>query len=273
MEDAHLTTTSEDAARARIAARLAEIERQEEVRLVFAVESGSRAWGFPSPDSDHDVRFVYVRPLDWYLSVRPGRDVIELPLHDDLDLVGWDLQKALALLLKPNPALVEWLTSPIRYLWQSAFADPLADLAARTAFAGPLRAHYISYARSHWRIYLEGRDEVRLKKYFYVLRPALALAWLRTRASVPPMHLGQLLEGLDLPEAERAAIGELIARKRGLVEAGLTPRDRRLDGLIARELSAAEALPKGDRVIPHLDEANALFREAVHGLWRNVPSA
>ena len=79
------------------------IEAEDNVRILFAIESGSRAWGFPSPDSDYDVRFVYARPLDWYLSLEPGRDVIERPINDDLDIGGWDLQKALKLMLKPNP--------------------------------------------------------------------------------------------------------------------------------------------------------------------------
>ncbi|MEM6906851.1 MAG: nucleotidyltransferase domain-containing protein, partial [Pseudomonadota bacterium] len=100
--------------RAEIMAKLTGIERDFGVRILFAIESGSRAWGFPSPDSDYDVRFVYVHPTDWYLSLTPGRDVIELPIRDDLDIGGWDLRKALNLLLKPNPVMLEWLSSPIR---------------------------------------------------------------------------------------------------------------------------------------------------------------
>jgi len=101
--------------RARIVAALEAIKQREGVRILFAIESGSRAWGFPSPDSDYDVRFVYVHPADWYLSVTPGRDVIELPARDVLDINGWDIKKALRLLLKPNPVALEWLSSPLRY--------------------------------------------------------------------------------------------------------------------------------------------------------------
>jgi len=101
------------AARMRILADLGRIEREEGVRILFAVESGSRAWGFPSPDSDYDARFVYARPADWYLSLAPGRDVVELPIDGDYDTNGWDIRKALNLLLKPNPVLLEWLSSPI----------------------------------------------------------------------------------------------------------------------------------------------------------------
>jgi len=109
-----------DEMRADIVDRLAAVESDFGVRILFAIESGSRAWGFPSPDSDYDVRFVYAHPTDWYLSLTPGRDVIELPIADDLDIGGWDLRKALKLLLRPNPVLLEWLSSPIRYRWDEA---------------------------------------------------------------------------------------------------------------------------------------------------------
>ena len=89
----------------RIVNRLEEIERSESVRILLAVESGSRAWGFPSPDSDYDVRFLYARPRDWYLSIDARRDVIECPIEDVLDINGWDIRKALHLLLKANPVL------------------------------------------------------------------------------------------------------------------------------------------------------------------------
>lgn len=81
------------AVRCEIGQRLDAVEATESVRLLMAVESGSRAWGFPSPDSDYDVRFIYVRPRDWYLSLVPGRDVIEHAIVDEIDLNGWDVRK------------------------------------------------------------------------------------------------------------------------------------------------------------------------------------
>ena len=100
--------------RQEIEARLAAIEAAEGVRYLLAVESGSRAWGFPSPDSDYDIRFVYVRKRDWYLRLEPGRDVIEAPIEDEIDLNGWDIRKTLGLMLKSNAVVSEWLSSPIR---------------------------------------------------------------------------------------------------------------------------------------------------------------
>jgi uncharacterized protein len=214
------------------------------------------------------VRFVYVRRPDWYLSVGPGRDVIEEPITGDLDLTGWDLRKALGLLLKPNAALVEWLTSPVRYHWDERFAEPLREFAATTAFADPLRAHYLAYATSHWRAYIDGRDGVRLKKYFYVVRPALCLRWLRSdRSGTPPMHIGALMEGLDLPEALRREIEALIARKADLAEAGEIARIGALEAFVEDEIAAAAALPARSRPSLGLETADALLRQSVHGLW------
>lgn len=92
--------------------KLQQIEKQENVRILHAVESGSRAWGFESPDSDFDVRFIYVRPRDYYLKLEQTRDVLEFPINDLLDVNGWDLQKALRLLHRSNPSVFEWFKSP-----------------------------------------------------------------------------------------------------------------------------------------------------------------
>ena len=137
-------------------------------------QSGSRAWGFASRDSDYDVRFLYVHRQDWYLSVEDRRDVIELPISEDLDVSGWELRKALRLLRKSNPPLLEWLKSPIVYRYDPAFAAEFGALAAE--FYSPRRcfAHYLHMAFGNWRDYLRGRESVSLKKYLYVFRPLLA---------------------------------------------------------------------------------------------------
>lgn len=94
---------------------LNQIEAQHNVKILYACESGSRAWGFPSPDSDYDVRYLYIRPVEAYLKLFPERDVIEGPIDEIKDFVGWDLQKALKLLMKGNAPLIEWVRSPIVY--------------------------------------------------------------------------------------------------------------------------------------------------------------
>ena len=241
--------------RCRIDDRLAEIERDESVRILLAVESGSRAWGFPSPDSDYDVRFLYARPRDWYLALDKRRDVH--PFEDPLDINGWD--KALQLLLRANPVLSEWLVSPIRYREDENCARRL--LAARTRFRRSARYHYLHLGRSSYRKELAGRETIRLKKYFYSLRPALALRWLRNRAAMPPMDLPTLMAGLG--SELREAIDELIARKAKRSETGA--RVGVIDRFIEEELAAAESggEPAGVNDPALLNDANAAFRDIV----------
>lgn len=252
--------------RREIALRLAEIERERDVHILFAVESGSRAWGFPSPDSDYDVRFVYVHRLDWYLSIERHRDVIEEPLVGELDLAGWELRKALNLLLKPSQVMLEWLRSPIVYRADAAAMARLGELAARTAFRLPSTYHYLHLAESQYRRYINGRSEVPLKKYFYVVRPVLALMWLRLQPGRPvPMALPELRAGIDLPRELSAFLDDLLARKAVAKELGSAPRLPALDSLIEAEIEAARAghadpAPKPAEL---LNEANALFRTLV----------
>ena len=255
--------------RSAIAARLDDIEREDEVRILFAIESGSRAWGFPSPDSDYDVRFVYVRREDHYLSLWPPRDVIERPIDGELDLSGWDLAKALLLLVKPNPVLLEWLRSPIVYRADANAMARLTDLAERSASRRASIYHYRHLGEGPYEREIAGKATVRLKRYFYSLRPALALRWLRLRPGVPvPMDLPTLRAGTDLPPDVAQAIDRLLAAKAATKELGEGERIPTIDALIESEFIAAsaEALPP-DPVDPHLArEADDLFRNLVQGM-------
>ena len=145
--------------------KLREIERREECRILLAVESGSRAWGFASPDSDYDVRFIYVRPEKVYLRLDRTRDVIEVPINDELDINGWDIDKTLRLLHKSNPTVFEWFSSPIIYQ-SSAFADQFRPIMQKYFSSKAGLWHYLHMAEGNYRDYLRGKM-VRAKKYFY----------------------------------------------------------------------------------------------------------
>ena len=246
--------------------RLEQIEQNENARILFAVESGSRAWGFPSPDSDYDVRFVYVRKEDWYLSVDAKRDVIELPIEADLDINGWDLKKALQLLIKPNPVLLEWLRSPIIYRADMNAMKSISALGEKTAHQRPSSYHYVNLAKSQYRRFIADKSEVKLKKYFYCLRPALALLWLRTHSDAPvPMNLGELRAGVSLSNEVSDFLDRLLEQKAKTKELGAGPRCPALDELIECEIGLAESrasdLPELSRDL--VDEANMLFRNLV----------
>jgi uncharacterized protein len=153
---------TENSTEKEILKRLAAAEKEHDVRIVYACESGSRAWGFASPDSDYDVRFIYVRPEQWYLSfdIERRRDVIEYPIVDEIDCSGWDLKKTLYLFTRTNGALFEWLNSPITYIESGSTARSLRSFAPEVFNPTALCYHYSHMAKSNAREYLF-RDKVR----------------------------------------------------------------------------------------------------------------
>ena len=169
--------------------RLAALEKSEDAAILLCVESGSRAWGFESSDSDYDVRFIYVRRPEAYLSIdlESHRDVIERPIVDEIDLSGWDIRKALKLFQKSNPPLLEWLQSPLIYVERDSFAGRLRALLPDYYSPRNCFHHYFHMARGNVREYLRG-ETVWRKKYFYVLRPLLALRWLELGLGPVPME-------------------------------------------------------------------------------------
>lgn len=251
--------------RRHIEATLAAAAAEHGVRILYAAESGSRAWGFASPDSDYDVRFIYAHPLPWYVQLADERDVIERPLDDRLvDLAGWDLRKALRLLLKTNPTLYEWLMSPIVYV-DSALRAELTGMFERHASPQVLAHHYWSIARGAWRRDIEGRNQVRLKKYLYVVRPLLSLAWVAEHRTPPPMAIDALLAKVAMPAAPRAAIDALLAEKRATPEAGLRAPISAIDAWVQEALAQ---LDPGRLTLP--DEPTADMSGAADDLFRSL---
>ncbi|CUW37150.1 conserved protein of unknown function [Magnetospirillum sp. XM-1] len=242
---------------------LDQVEADHDVRILFAVESGSRAWGFPSPDSDYDIRFVYVRPLTWYVRLSVGRDVIERPIVDNLDVGGWDLRKALSLLVRANPALIEWLSSPIVYRErpETAAIRALAELSPHRHSA---RYHYRALAWSNYTRYIAKREMVKLKKYMYCIRPAAALRWLRTRPDRVPMDFPSLLAGIKMEADLQQAIDSLLALKVSSLEMGEGPHIPRIDDFIETEMDLAVRPDGPPSIDPSFQsKANELFQSIV----------
>ena len=235
-------------ARTLIGTRLAALAAEHQVKIVNACESGSRAWGFPSPDSDYDVRFIYVHPKSWYLALEEGRDVIDLPIEDSvvglLDFGGWDVRKTLRLARKSNPVIWEWLQSPIIYQGfdtghRLSLRDELDPLYS------PITAchHYLSLARGTME--RELRDPtVKIKKYFYMLRPLLAAAWIERYREVPPMALTPLLALLDGQPNIKASIDDLLERKQVTDEQVPIARITVIDDFLAEELARLQESAK-----------------------------
>jgi len=220
-----------------IDARLARVEVEQNATILLAVESGSRAWGFPSPDSDYDCRFLFVRSVDDYLSPWPSRDVIETPLDKIFDVNGWELGKALKLLFKGNAVVIEWLCSPIVYRGDEAFRDGLLELARTHADRQMIGRHYLHLGERQRRTYFADSRAVALKKLFYALRPAAALRWMRMHpeATIAPMHFPTLMEECDPPLDVRQISDELLARKAVSHELGTGPLPPVISAFIERE--------------------------------------
>ena len=222
----------------RISAALASLEAQHNIRILYACESGSRAWGFPSPDSDYDVRFIYVHPPAWYLGLDEGPDTLNFPVDDELDLAGWELRKTLRLLRDSNAALFEWLQSPVVY---HEALDFRARLASLLPLAFNLKAglhHYLGQLRRGVEEDLLG-EEVRLKRLFYALRSALAARWIRERHTLPPMEFAPLR--VLLPADLQVVVEELLAQKAQATEKTTTARPAALASFLAEEYAAGQA--------------------------------
>lgn len=244
--------------RKKIKEQLRRIEDAENIKILLAVESGSRAWGFASPDSDYDVRFVYIRSLEDYLRLDAIRDVIELPIDDVLDINGWDLQKTLRLLHKSNPTLFEWFSSPIVYK-KTEFSDKFRDLMMHYFSQKKTLYHYVSMAEGNYREYLKG-DLVKAKKYFYALRPVLACQWILDRGTPPPILFSELLK-TELPVELIDVVNQLLELKMNSPEIKLIKRiseiNEYLDESIPNIKSAVRLLD--DSYTPDWSELNQLF--------------
>ena len=225
--------------------KLKEIEEKENVTILMAVESGSRAWGFASPDSDYDVRFIYVRKKEDYLRLDTVRDVIDWQLDDVLDINGWDVKKALQLMHNSNPTIFEWCESPIVYRTSEAF-EQMKQL--RKEYFSPKKSlyHYLHMAESNYRKFLQC-DQIKVKKYFYVLRPILAAKWIAEKKIWPPMLFSELMEA-ELEEDLKPETERLLVMKKEMDEMELVPGSRKINAYVESNLEKfkklADDMPK-----------------------------
>jgi predicted nucleotidyltransferase len=222
--------------------KLLGIEKEHNVKIVYAIESGSRAWGFESADSDYDVRFVYVHNKNWYLNILPKRDVIEYPIVNEFDYSGWDLRKTMFLMSKSNPVFFEWPNSPIIY-YKDEYSYKIMKRLSKEYFSPISSAyHYLHMASGNYRQYLK-ENEVKIKKYFYVLRPILACMWIEKYQETPPMEFEKLLP-LITDNKLLEIITELLNKKRAGVELRIEPRIEIINNFIEDALEHFENMAK-----------------------------
>ncbi|KNY25179.1 nucleotidyltransferase domain-containing protein [Pseudobacteroides cellulosolvens] len=251
-----------------ILSKLNEMEKENNIKILYAVESGSRGWGFASKDSDYDARFIYIRPIDWYLSIDEKKDYLEYPIDELLDINGWDLKKALQLYKKSNPPLLEWLSSPIVYMENYSLAQKMRDLLPDFFSAVPTIYHYLHIARNKYQEIMS-TDQVKIKRYFYILRPLLACMWIEKNNTMPPMEFVKLMTDQVLDGALINEIEKLLNKKTSGLEIDIEPKSPLLIEFLRSKISYYENHLKSVKKTNVSDYSilNTLFQETLKEVW------
>lgn len=251
----------------RIQRELDKIEEENGVHILLAVEAGSRAWGLDSVDSDYDVRFIYIRRQDDYLDIDPVRDVIQIPISDELDINGWDIRKALKLMRASNPNLFEWFSSPVVYRKDQEFVDGFIPLKDEFFLARTGIYHYLSMAGNARKTYLDAVT-VPIKKYLYTIRPILACRYILENGTPPPSEFIKLLT-----QVSGDIVGEilsLVQYKRKHPEQKMVPRNPVINKWIDAEIlelkKILKAMPEPENE-PSKDDLNRFFLEMMRVVW------
>ena len=248
---------------------LLRLEQQHDIKILYAVESGSRAWGFASTDSDWDVRYIYIHNLDWYLNIDSKKDSQEEILPNDIDLSGWELKKALRLFRKSNPPMLEWLRSPIVYLQQFSTADRLQKLTKEYFNPKSCLHHYLHMAEGNFKEYLQ-KDIVRVKKYFYVLRPILACDWIKQTNTMAPMEFQRLVDSQIIDQFVKIEIQNLLTRKIAGEELNEEPKNQILNDFLEQKIEFFNDYIQNIEQPNQPDSArlNELFRQTINEVWK-----
>ena len=214
--------------------KLEQIEKEENITILLAVESGSRAWGFASPNSDYDVRFIYKRNLNEYLKLEKVRDVPEKPIENDLDISGWDISKTLKLLYLSNPSFCEWLKSPIVYKKTEEVAE-LEKLAQKYFSKTKILNHYYHIAVTHYEKHIKEKKKVNLKKYFYILRSIAAALYTIRKEDIAPIEF-DVLRNSEFPIEINEIVDKMVKIKKENIETKEIDKIKKLDSFIEEKI-------------------------------------
>ncbi|MCP4219265.1 MAG: nucleotidyltransferase domain-containing protein, partial [bacterium] len=247
----------------KIISELKHIRENEDITILWACESGSRGWGFPSPDSDYDVRFIYMRDTHWYLSIDKRKEYLEFPITENLDIGGWDITKALRLLAKSNATVFEWLQSPIVYLSQHGFQESLLQMAQDYFCPKTAMHHYLGIAKNSLDSDLDG-NQIHIKKCFYVLRPLLCAMWINSHQTIPPMNFHQLMPLIAHDTSLTMKIRDLLNQKENAVEKEIITPVKEIQRFIETHLEiCSEAAGKLTSKQMPRDPLNVFFRKTL----------
>lgn len=243
--------------------KIKEIEAKENIRVLHVIESGSRAWGLASPDSDYDVRFIYVRDRNFYLSLRENKDFIDWELNEVLDINGWDIKKVLQHFHKSNATLFEWSNSPVVYYTTDEWKKLYDEVAGKYFACKSSMYHYYGTANKNYHEYLM-EDMVKYKKYFYVLRPILACKWIEEKKCPPPVLFDELFDSV-LEEDMKPVIADLLTKKVQMSESDKAPKIEKVNQYVEEKLIYYKNLLEGmyDDRNPDWEPLEEVFKKVI----------
>ncbi len=240
--------------------KLKEIEAARGIKILYSCESGSRGWGFPSPDSDYDVRFIYIRPAATYLSVKTYKDNMNFPITGELDINGWDIRKLLSLACKSNTTPFEWLQSPVVYRREDNFREDAWNVCRQYFCPHSNIRHYLGISKMAMNSIYDG--QIGIKKLFYILRPLLSALWCAEKRSIAPMHISPLLQGM--PEDLREKVVSCIELKKTANEGFIIEVDSKLKTWIEDTFAYCNRVcGELDRLTFDTAAADVFFRETI----------
>ncbi|OIJ12926.1 hypothetical protein BKP35_10200 [Anaerobacillus arseniciselenatis] len=243
---------------------LSKIEADHDIRILYACEAGSRAYGLANENSDYDVRFIYIHRIDSYLSINKMEDVINAPISDLLDIHGWDFKKALHLFEKSNPSLLEWLHSPIIYIENSNVIDQLRELTKDTVSLRAVGYHYLHMAKRNY----QQIDATNAKSYLNVLRPILVCLSIEKNRAFPLLDFQKHVVDICRDKEVEREVNELVKLK---VRQEGRPNYQRLNVFIEQEIAFIEDIVKqlpaqtNDKMTHIL---NCIFKETLKSVWK-----
>lgn len=244
----------------RIEQELSEIEIKYSVKIIYACESGSRAWGFASENSDYDVRFIYAHTKDWYLTIDEKRDVIEIPIDGDLDINGWDIRKSLMLLRKSNSPLLEWISSPIKYKNVEPIMNSFVELSEDAFLPESSCHHYLSMAKNIISNFDDG-ETIKMKAYLYAVRTILCCKWIVNRLNQPPMRIQELIDEYLPSGYLNELVKNLIDEKSRGTESSKIKRCLDFEDYLKDQLNTLESkIPKNPIKLP-IERFDSVFQE------------
>ena len=247
-----------------IQSEISQLANEKKIRVLYACESGSRAWGFASPDSDYDVRIIYLHATEWYLSVLPKDENFDIFADNDLDINGWDIRKVLRLMLKSNATPYEWMQSPIGYVLDEEFKASLWSLGQHYFQPRSIMHHYLGLAQNAFRKGIVTEFEINIKKYFYVLRPLFAARWVAEKGTVPPMTFADLMPVLDPFPAIKQLVTDLWRQKLNAAEGDTVTIIPQLLDFIDTQIERCFSIADATELKPtNPDMLDAFFRTIV----------